>query len=111
MESRYGIGTKTLRSLFASPAAGFPRAQTLKLGLLALLLAIVPAIGTAAEEVRRLTVMSYNVENLFDTEDNPSREGDNTYLPKALKGTAAHIALCERNNKPGSRLQECLDLD
>jgi endonuclease/exonuclease/phosphatase family metal-dependent hydrolase len=64
-----------------------------------------------AQEQRRITVMSYNVENLFDNEDNPAREGDNTYLPLALKGTPEHVALCERNNPPGDRRDECLTLD
>ncbi len=64
-----------------------------------------------AQEQRRVTVMSYNVENLFDTTDNPAREGDNTYLPRSQKGTPAHIDLCERNNDPGAHRQECLNLD
>jgi hypothetical protein len=27
------------------------------------------------QDQRRVTLMAYNVENLFDTEDNPTREG------------------------------------
>src|SRR5262245_61242943 len=78
---------------------------------LAILLVVGSAVSATAQEPRRITLMSYNVENLFDTQDNPNREGDNTYLPITLKGTPAHIALCERNNEPGPRRQECLTLD
>jgi len=58
------------------------RASTLTAIMLAILVVAVPA---AAQDARRVTLMSYNVENLFDTQDNPAREGDNTYLPLALK--------------------------
>src|SRR5262249_51006984 len=69
-------------------------------------------VGSAwAQDQRRVTLMAYNVENLFDTQDNPAREGDNTYLPLSQKGTPEHVALCERNNPPGSFRQECLKLD
>lgn len=69
------------------------------------------AVTADAQERRRITIMSYNVENLFDTEDNPAREGDNTYLPRSKKNTQAHKDLCERNNPPGARRTECLTLD
>lgn len=76
---------------------------------LLVLLALTGAVP--AQDQRRVTLMAYNVENLFDAEDNPAREGDNTYLPRSQKGTPEHIALCERNNEPGSFRQECLNLD
>jgi endonuclease/exonuclease/phosphatase family metal-dependent hydrolase len=69
------------------------------------------ALSAQAQDARRITVMSYNMENLFDTGDNPAREGDNTYLPFSEKGTHAHVALCERNHEPGPRRRECLNLD
>ena len=78
----------------------------------ALAMAFVLLAGMAwAQDQRRVTLMAYNVENLFDTEDNPTREGDNTYLPLSQKGTPEHKALCERNNPPGAFRQECLNLD
>ena len=79
--------------------------------LLTLVVWAASVIEVRAQEQRRVTIMAYNVENLFDTIDNPAREGDNTYLPRSQKGTAAHIDLCERNNEPGPRRQECLNLD
>jgi endonuclease/exonuclease/phosphatase family metal-dependent hydrolase len=69
------------------------------------------AAAAWAQDQRRVTLMAYNVENLFDTEDNPAREGDNTYLPLSQKGTPEHAALCERNDPPGAFRQECLNLD
>jgi hypothetical protein len=83
----------------------------MKIMLLTVLLVIGSAVKVAAQDPRRITLMSYNVENLFDTQDNLDREGDNTYLPRALKGTPAHIALCERTDPPGPRRKECLTLD
>jgi len=78
----------------------------------ALAMAFVLLVGMAwAQDQRRVTLMAYNVENLFDTEDNPIREGDNTYLPLSQKGTPEHKAFCERNNPPGAFRQECLNLD
>src|SRR5262245_32469281 len=77
----------------------------------AFMVGVTCALSVQAQESRRVTIMSYNVENLFDAKDNPQREGDNTYLPRAQKGTVDHIALCERNNDPGPRRQECLNLD
>jgi endonuclease/exonuclease/phosphatase family metal-dependent hydrolase len=90
----------------------FPLNRILGLAAAGALVALaLMATPTLAQEHRRVTVMSYNVENLFDTEDNPAREGDNTYLPRSQKGTADHIALCERNNDPGPFRDECLNLD
>jgi hypothetical protein len=82
--------------------------KTVFLSVMALWAGMNVALG---QDQRRVTIMSYNVENLFDTEDNPSREGDNTYLPRSQKGTPEHIALCERTTDPGSHRQECLNLD
>ena len=84
------------------------RTLTLANLVLAWVVATTPA---AAQDPRRITVMSYNVENLFDIEDNPAREGDNTYLPLSQKGTPAHKDLCERLNPPGARRTECLTLN
>jgi len=84
--------------------------QTVKAVCFTLMTALMTT-AVHAQDSRRITLMSYNVENLFDTEDNPAREGDNTYLPRAQKGTEAHEDLCKRNNPPGPRRTECLTLD
>jgi hypothetical protein len=69
---------------------------------LAMVLVLLAGVAWAQDQ-RRVTLMAYNVENLFDTQDNPAREGDNTYLPLSQKGTPEHVALCERNNRKSSR--------
>jgi endonuclease/exonuclease/phosphatase family metal-dependent hydrolase len=71
---------------------------------------LAPASALAQSD-RVVTVMSYNVENLFDTEDNPANTGDNTFLPRSRKGTAEHRALCEQIGGSASQKRECLELD
>ncbi len=41
-----------------------------------------------------VTVMTFNVENLFDTEDDPGKD-DHAYFPRALKNDPEHIAKCK----------------
>ena len=43
---------------------------------------------------KTLTLMTFNVENLFDAVDDPGK-ADETYLPLAAKQNASHAALCE----------------
>ncbi len=67
-----------------------------------------PAVSAPIE------IMSWNVENLFDTQDDPTNPHDNTYLPLADKQAAgtAHVALCEQlNPNPGFFREQCLTLD
>ena len=40
-----------------------------------------------------VTVMTFNVENLFDNNDDPGKD-DKTYLPIAAKQDPAHIDAC-----------------
>lgn len=56
-----------------------------------------------------LTVMTYNVENLFDTLDD-AQKSDETYLPKKMKGSYAHRALCAGQSNEYYR-SECLNMD
>lgn len=56
-----------------------------------------------------VSVMHFNVENLFDTEDDPDRD-DFTFLPLAMKQTPEHRALCAKQSTP-FRQEECLTLD
>lgn len=57
----------------------------------------------------RLTIMTYNVENLFDTRDDPGRK-DETFLPILNKENPAHKARCAEI-KRRSRRQACLSWD
>ena len=56
-----------------------------------------------------VTVMSFNVQNLFDNIDDPGKD-DKAYLPLAAKQTAAHIAQCNEIEVDSWR-DECLNLD
>ncbi len=59
----------------------------------------------------RISMMTFNVENLFDTKRNidPTKD-DSTYLPIALKNTKKHIEHCSRQSVAKWR-RECLRLD
>lgn len=56
-----------------------------------------------------LTVMTYNFENLFDTEDDPNKE-DETFLPLAAKGEKIKTR-CRVSNSGDFRVQECMEKD
>lgn len=49
--------------------------------------------STTTLSIRDVTLMTFNVENLFDTTDDPDRR-DETYLPLQQKRSAEHRALC-----------------
>jgi endonuclease/exonuclease/phosphatase family metal-dependent hydrolase len=75
---------------------------------------IVPAIALLAcsnEEAptTSVTVMSFNVQNLFDNQDDPGKD-DKAYLPIEAKQDEAHIAECNEISVDGWRA-ECLDLN
>jgi endonuclease/exonuclease/phosphatase family metal-dependent hydrolase len=59
--------------------------------------------------VQSVTVMSFNVQNLFDNIDDPGKD-DKAYLPLALKQNDSHIAACNEI-KVDSWRDECLHLD
>ncbi len=59
--------------------------------------------------VESVTVMSFNVQNLFDNFDDPNKD-DKAYLPIAAKQNRAHIAACEEIAVDSWR-DECLNLD
>ncbi len=63
------------------------------------------ARGTAAD----VTVMSFNVQNLFDNVDDPGKD-DKAYLPLAAKQNDDHIAACNEIEVDRWR-DECLYLD
>ncbi|WP_423069040.1 endonuclease/exonuclease/phosphatase family protein [Devosia sp. CN2-171] len=61
-----------------------------------------------------LQVMSWNVENLFDTADDADNPQDDTYLPLAVKQQRgqAHIDHCNELNPGGGFFRDqCLQLD
>lgn len=68
----------------------------------------VPAALTP-KQVGEISFMAFNVENLFDTEQDSDRE-DYTYLPLSLKQNKAHRDHCKTMNVPKYR-EECLTLD
>lgn len=55
-----------------------------------------------------VSVMAYNVENLFDSEHDPDRT-DWAYLPLAAKKTPEHRKVCEEAG--ARRLDECMSMD
>lgn len=62
----------------------------------------------APDEVS-FSVMTYNVENLFDLKDDPKKE-DNTFLPLSLKKSKSHISRCQEIEVKKWR-DQCLELD
>ena len=56
-----------------------------------------------------VTLMSFNVENLFDNIDDPARD-DKAYLPLTAKQGEQHIAACNEIEFESFR-DECLNLD
>ena len=67
-----------------------------------------PAPGRA-DDSQAVTIMTFNVENLFDTSDDPGKD-DRTYLPLEAKQTAEHQAACARVEVPAWR-DQCLNWD
>jgi len=61
-----------------------------------------------------ISIMSFNVENLFDTVNDIDNPRDDTYLPLATKqaNQTAHDALCDQYNSSGSFYnRQCKTLD
>lgn len=80
------------------------------LTLSAILLSVVG--GASAQDFHRVTLMAFNVENLFDTEDDPANTGDDTYLPLTLKqANPDHEANCRANNDIDFYAEQCINLD
>lgn len=59
----------------------------------------------------RISVMAYNLENLFDTQDDPKIQ-DETFLPLSAKQSEDHKKKCKSaNGRTGGRMWDCLFLD
>lgn len=72
------------------------------------LLAIILLMSVARAEDQRISVMTYNVENLFDTVHDEDRV-DFTYMPKSEKQTDEVRRYCK--SLSGFYRQECFNLD
>ncbi len=66
-----------------------------------------PAATTPAPSP--VILMTFNVENLFDTNDDAGKE-DRTFLPLSLKQTAEHRRACNKIEQTGWR-DQCLNWD
>ena len=65
--------------------------------------------STASDATARVTVMTFNVENLFDNVDDPGKD-DKAYLPIKAKQSQDHIDACNEITVDRWR-DECLNLD
>ena len=66
-------------------------------------------IDLSEATVESVTLMTLNVQNLFDNIDDPDKD-DKAYLPLAAKQGESHIAACNEIPVDGWR-DECLNLD
>ena len=73
------------------------------------LLLIIFFSSVASSDSNSITVMSFNVENLFDAKDNPIKR-DDTYLPISKKSSEKHIENCQKIRVKKWR-DDCLYLD
>ena len=91
------------------------RINSTRWSLMALQFVLMLVIGgcatsrNAAPGVDRVSLMAFNVENLFDTVDAAGKD-DATYLPIAQKQSAAHIAGCNEIEVDRWR-DQCLNWD
>lgn len=84
----------------------------IKTFLFAISMMLSVAMTASAQDFHRVTVMAFNAENLFDTEDDPANTGDDTYLPLAAKqATPDHEARCRANNDSDFYRRQCISLD
>jgi endonuclease/exonuclease/phosphatase family metal-dependent hydrolase len=60
-------------------------------------------------EKQSVTVMTYNVENLFDTENDPNKN-DEAFLPLETKGESVKAA-CRAENDTDYRVEQCISGD
>lgn len=68
-----------------------------------------PMAGNQPGAATEIAIMTFNVENLFDTEDDPGKN-DATYLPIATKQGAAHKAGCAKIDNDYWR-EQCMHWD
>lgn len=61
-----------------------------------------------SSNAKKVSVMTYNVENLFDTEDDPAKN-DEAFLPLSKKSSLAMKNKCHTQNDNPRYLEECLE--
>ena len=76
---------------------------------IAILLQAGACTSAPRDTLAEVSVMTFNVENLFDAVDDPGKD-DKAYLPIGMKRSPAHVAECKAIEVPGWR-EECLNLD
>ena len=72
-------------------------------------LAMLGGCATATPPGADLSIMTFNVQNLFDTIDDSGKD-DKAYLPIEAKQSRAHVEAC-RAIEVQSWRSECLELD
>lgn len=87
----------------------FPVTRLVILALAALAAAGCAGSGPLAETGQRVSIMAFNVENLFDNVDDPAKD-DATYLALADKQDPLHIAGCNEVEVDRWR-DQCLNWD
>ncbi|MFN7906449.1 MAG: endonuclease/exonuclease/phosphatase family protein [Pseudobdellovibrionaceae bacterium] len=104
-----------LASCQQSPMAGLAESST-RINDAAAKASVAGKLGNAkppwiftAKAADEISMMTYNVENLFDTEQDADRE-DYTNLPLSLKQNKAHRDFCKKMRVPKYR-EECLTKD
>jgi len=83
--------------------------QSLKVLIFISILIVLNSNGWAKETQKKVILMTFNVENLFDTDHDEGKE-DYTFLPLSLKKAKNYNKQC-RKIKRESWKQECLNLD
>lgn len=72
-------------------------------------LATLTACATPTPPVAGLSIMTFNVQNLFDTDDDPGKD-DKAYLPIEAKQSSSHREACDAIDVQSWRA-ECRELD
>ncbi|MFW7379664.1 MAG: endonuclease/exonuclease/phosphatase family protein [Oligoflexus sp.] len=83
--------------------------KILCLALRPALIAVVSFFSTSLFASDLISIGTYNVENLFDTNDDPNKS-DETYLPLSQKKSPSHQKKCKKI-RGAARQKECLTLD
>ena len=78
----------------------------------AMVAAVLVVAPVQAQDFRTVTLMSWNVENLFDTVDDPNNPFDNTYLPRSVKQSRPdHEEHCRQHFDNANFRRECIEVD
>jgi len=68
-----------------------------------------PEVISSENDLLNVTIMTFNVQNLFDNIDDPGKD-DKAYLPVEAKQNKAHVSACNKIEVASWR-DECLNLD